>query len=72
MEYIHTYLVLEKARFREKLRIVRNIDKSLLKYRIPVLTVQPLVENAIRHGITPKEGQVLFRFLPNFMEMKLK
>ncbi|MDO7785681.1 histidine kinase [Desulforamulus aquiferis] len=57
MEYIHTYLVLEKARFREKLRIVRNIDKSLLKYRIPVLTVQPLVENAIRHGITPKEGQ---------------
>ena len=57
MEYIHTYLVLEKARFREKLRILRNIDKSLLQYRIPVLTVQPLVENAIRHGITPKEGQ---------------
>ena len=57
LEYIHTYLVLEKARFREKLRILRNIDKSLLQYRIPVLTVQPLVENAIRHGITPKEGQ---------------
>lgn len=57
MECIYTYLVLEKARFRDKLRIVRNIDKSLLKYRIPVLTVQPLVENAIRHGITPKEGQ---------------
>lgn len=57
MEYINTYLVLEKARFREKIRVVRNIDKSLLNYRIPVLTVQPLVENAIRHGITPKEGQ---------------
>ncbi len=56
-EYINTYLVLEKARFREKIRVVRNIDKSLLHYRIPVLTVQPLVENAIRHGITPKEGQ---------------
>lgn len=57
MEYIHTYLILEKARFREKIRVVRNIDKSLLHYQIPVLTVQPLVENAIRHGITPKEGQ---------------
>jgi len=56
LEYIHTYLVLEKARFREKLRVLRNIDKSLLHYRIPVLTVQPLVENAVRHGITPKEG----------------
>ncbi|MEW6064542.1 histidine kinase [Desulforamulus profundi] len=57
LEYINTYLALEKARFREKLRVVRNIDKSLLNYRIPVLTVQPLVENAVRHGITPKEGQ---------------
>ncbi|AEF93378.1 putative signal transduction histidine kinase [Desulfotomaculum nigrificans CO-1-SRB] len=57
LEYIHTYLVLEKARFREKLRVLRNIDKSLLQYNIPVLTVQPLVENAVRHGITPKEGQ---------------
>lgn len=56
LEYINTYLVLEKARFREKLRVVRNIDKSLLGYRIPVLTVQPLVENAVRHGVTPKEG----------------
>ena len=57
LEYIHTYLILEKARFREKIRVVRNIDKSVLQYYIPVLTVQPLIENAIRHGITPKEGQ---------------
>lgn len=57
LEYIHTYLILEKARFREKIRVVRNIDKSVLQYQVPVLTVQPLVENAIRHGITPKEGQ---------------
>lgn len=57
LEYIHTYLILEKARFREKIKVVRNIDKSVLQYHVPVLTVQPLVENAIRHGITPKEGQ---------------
>jgi len=56
LEYINTYLVLEKARFREKLRILRDIDPELMKYQIPVLTLQPLVENAVKHGITPKVG----------------
>lgn len=57
IEYLNTYLILEKARFREKLRIVRHIDRNLLDYQVPVLTIQPLVENAIRHGILPKTGQ---------------
>lgn len=57
LSYLHHYLVLEKARFREKLRIVRDIDERVLPYKIPVLTLQPLVENAIRHGITPKLGK---------------
>ncbi len=57
IEYLNTYLVLERARFREKLRIVREIDKNLLEYKVPVLTIQPLVENAIKHGILPKPGQ---------------
>lgn len=56
LEYINTYLVLEKARFREKLRIVRDIDHELRDYLVPVLTLQPLVENAVKHGVTPKVG----------------
>ncbi len=56
IEYVNTYLILEKARFREKLRIQRDIDTSLLGYQVPVLTLQPLVENAIKHGIQPKIG----------------
>ncbi len=57
MEYINTYLVLEKARFREKLRITRDIDRSLLEYQVPALSIQPLVENAVKHGIVPKMDQ---------------
>ena len=57
LEYINTYLVLEKARFREKIKIIREIDKEVLDYMVPVLTLQPLVENAIKHGITPKIEQ---------------
>lgn len=56
LEYINTYLVLEKARFREKLRILRDIDKELMDYQVPVLSLQPLVENAVKHGVTPKVG----------------
>lgn len=56
IEYLNTYVILEKARFRDKLRVVREIDDSLLEYQVPVLTIQPLVENAIKHGILPKPG----------------
>lgn len=56
LEYVNTYLVLEKARFREKLRILRDIDPSLMQYKVPVLCIQILVENAIKHGIMPKMG----------------
>jgi len=54
---VHTYLVLEKARFGNKLQIIEEIDEQLLDYKIPVLSIQPLVENAIKHGITPKVGK---------------
>ncbi|WP_347491117.1 histidine kinase [Desulfoscipio sp. XC116] len=57
MEYLNTYLILERARFRDKLRVVREIDDELLDCKVPVLTIQPLVENAIKHGILPKPGQ---------------
>jgi len=57
IEYLNTYLVLEKARFRDKLKIIRDIDESLYDYQVPVLTIQPLVENAVKHGILPKQGQ---------------
>lgn len=57
IEYLNTYIILERARFRDKLRVIREIDEELLDYKVPVLTIQPLVENAIKHGILPKPGQ---------------
>jgi two-component system LytT family sensor kinase len=57
IEYLNTYLVLEKARFGEKLQIMKDIDDTLLSCKVPVLTIQPLAENAIKHGILPKLGK---------------
>ena len=53
---IERYLVLEKARFGERLRITSSVAPEVLNVTLPFLAVQPLVENAVRHGIEPKDG----------------
>ncbi|MFZ5688858.1 MAG: histidine kinase [Bacillota bacterium] len=60
LESVHTYLALEKARFGRKLHIIQDIPESFSEYQVPVLCLQPLVENAVKHGISPKmeEGAV--------------
>ncbi len=76
LEYVNTYLVLEKARFSDKLKILRDIDSSLMEYKVPVLCIQPLVENAVKHGITPKMGQgavqIIVRSSEGEMHIKIK
>jgi two-component system LytT family sensor kinase len=63
VQLIVSYLDIERARFEERLRVSIDIPKELLSVRIPSLLVQPLVENAIKHGITPSRfgGEVRIR-----------
>lgn len=51
LEHVDSYLTLEKARFGRRLAIVKNIDENVLENPIPAFTLQPLVENAVKHGI---------------------
>ncbi len=53
---IHSYLELESARFGDRLRVTLQIAPETLATVIPFLSVQPLVENAVRHGLEPGEG----------------
>lgn len=53
IEYVAAYLYISEKRFKEKLAIVEHIDDSLHDILIPRLTIQPLMENAIKHGIEP-------------------
>jgi two-component system, LytTR family, sensor kinase len=53
---VERYLVLEQARFGDRLSITLKIAPEVLPVRVPYLAIQPLVENAVRHGLAPKEG----------------
>ncbi|GAB3620399.1 histidine kinase [Glutamicibacter endophyticus] len=51
LEAIDRYLLLEKARFGERIRVSLQIAPEVLPTQIPFLSLQPLVENAVRHGL---------------------
>lgn len=51
----NSYIKIEKARFGDKLQIEFDIDQ-LLHAKVPFLSIQPLVENAINHGLRKKGG----------------
>jgi LytS/YehU family sensor histidine kinase len=49
--FVRTYVSLEQARFGDRLEVRYDIDPQVLTSRVPVLVIQPLVENAVKHGV---------------------
>lgn len=63
LDHVERYLRFELARFGERLRVRYETDDALLGALVPVLSIQPLVENAVAHGIAPagRAGTVTIR-----------
>ncbi|MFE5672648.1 sensor histidine kinase [Agromyces sp. NPDC056523] len=55
LQSVHSYVELERARFEDRLSVTLRIEPETLATVIPFLSLQPLVENAIRHGLEPRE-----------------
>lgn len=62
LSYVDAYLYIIAQRFGDRLYIYRDIDESLLQMEVPILIIQPIVENAVEHGVeTNKKGTVGIR-----------
>jgi signal transduction histidine kinase len=53
LEIVRAYLAIESARFEERLSVTIDVPEALGALRVPPLLLQPVVENAIKHGISP-------------------
>ncbi|BCS80094.1 sensor histidine kinase [Anaerocellum diazotrophicum] len=61
LENIQNYISLMNIRYDNQIKLTTNVDESVLEFEIPKLILQPVVENAINHGIEPKgEGGSIF------------
>lgn len=55
-EHVQAYLAIEEARFGDKLKVNMDIEEGTGSVLLPPLVLQPLVENAVKHGLLPKEN----------------
>jgi signal transduction histidine kinase len=56
IEFLNCYLEIERIRFRDRLTTRLDVDPQALECRVPNLILQPIVENAIRHGVAPRSA----------------
>lgn len=54
LEFIEAYLAIERVRFRERLKVNLNVPEALMEVQVPSFVLQPLVENALKHGLSGK------------------
>ncbi|WML41752.1 sensor histidine kinase [Neobacillus sp. OS1-2] len=61
LQQVKAYLAIEEVRFVHKLKVIYEVEESILSQNIPPLTLQPIVENAIKHGIKDMESNCLVK-----------
>jgi two-component system, LytTR family, sensor kinase len=57
IDFLRLYIEIEQVRFQDRLQVVWDLAPDTLEAAVPTLLCQPVVENAIRHGVTPLPGR---------------
>jgi two-component system, LytTR family, sensor kinase len=72
LEFLNSYLEIEKARFEERLTILMDIAPDANEALVPNMLLQPLVENAIRHGVSKKAAGGTITIAANRVDKRLQ
>lgn len=74
VQVLKQYINIQNARFADRLQFQMEIDESCLSIKIPRLTLQPIVENAIIHSVEPSEegGMIHFRVQDDFDHIRIE
>jgi two-component system, LytTR family, sensor kinase len=76
LAFLNLYLGIQKQRFRDRLTVEVNADENVLALRVPSLILQPLVENALHHGIGARRDhdtvEVSARSRDEFLELEVR
>jgi signal transduction histidine kinase len=71
LDFLRKYLEIEQTRFHDRLHVEYDVDEQLLDAEVPHLVLQPLVENAIRHGISKIAGRGVVEITAHVHDDKL-
>ncbi|HLH57132.1 MAG TPA: histidine kinase [Verrucomicrobiae bacterium] len=71
LAFLDRYLEIEQMRFAERLKVEKTISKDVQNALVPYLILQPIVENAIRHGIEPREDLGLLQISADHKDGRL-
>ena len=63
LKYIEDYIFIIKKRYDERLEVVKDVDETILNIKIPRLLIQPLVENAVSHGLEKSREKVVVNLI---------
>ncbi|MBD8013412.1 sensor histidine kinase [Planococcus wigleyi] len=62
LDYIQSYLTIQQSRFRNQIQYEQLLEIDAEAIKVPIFSIQPLIENAIIHGLEPQSGDLKIKF----------
>ena len=72
ISYVEAYCYIIRQRFGEKFQYEKRIDQTLMRIEVPRLIIQPIMENAVEHGLAGRAGKILLRIYAEDDKLKIE